>query len=171
MEIKRSDNLCNFYILPLLGLNKLSFGGGSNFINSYISQDNKYMVVEIKDAKTPFDEHQNYVTDYSAGDKTTIVFTIPPEFEETILRFRAGKYSQFSSQVKTIIKQKSGLKYKVPTINGKVTSARELLALDKDKDLKEIWEREIGCKLSDDAELVSIPTDNNYYELNLMTIA
>lgn len=169
MESKRSDNLCNYYILPLLGLSKSSFGRASNFINSYISTDNKHIIVEVKELQGSFEQHPNYVLDLFSGT-TLIVFSIPAEHMPTIIKFREGKYSQFSLQAKELIKKKSGLNYKVPTGGGKVRSARELLALDKDKDLKKLIEEELVVKLSNDAELVSIPDENNFYELNLTPV-
>lgn len=170
MEIKRSDNLCNFYILPLLNLNRRSFGKSSNFINSYISKDDKYVVVEVKEAKTDFEEHSLYVTDFVTDFKVVVVFTVPQEFADTISKFKAGKYSQFSQQVKQTIIDKSGLLWKMKTPTGKFISARELLALDRAEELREILEEEIQVKISEDAELVSIPDENNFYDLSLSTI-
>jgi hypothetical protein len=169
MESKRSDNLCNYYILPLIGLSKSSFGSMSNFINSYVSTDNKHIIVELKEARGSFEEHPHYVTDIFTGT-TLIIFNVPADIIPTIVKFREGRYSQFSPQAKELIKKKSGLNYKVPIGGGKVRSARELLALDKDKDLKKLIEEELVVKLGSDAELVSIPDENNFYELNLSPV-
>lgn len=174
METKRSDNLCNFYILPLIGLNKLSFGAASNFINSYISSDDKYIVVEMKEAKTQFQNHKNYNTDFVTIDKVVVVFNIPQEFADTISKFRQGKYSHFTAQVKQTIKDKSGLKWKVKTSAGKTSTARELLALGDDKDhddLRAILEEEIGVRLPKGAELISVPDEFNFYDLAISTIS
>lgn len=170
MEIKRSDNLCNFYILPLLGLNKLSFGSG-NFINSYVSKDDKYIVVEVKEPKTSFQDHDGYVTDFIAEGKVTIIFSIPEGSEDTLSKFKAGKYSEFTEQVKQVIRTKSGLKWKVPSGNKKTLTAREILALDKDSDLREKMEDELGVKIPKNAELMSVPHESNFYDLSLSTIS
>lgn len=170
MESKRSDNLCNFYVLPLLGLNKTSFGGGSNFINSYVSEDSKYVVVELKEPKGAFESHYCYQFDFQTNQATMIVFSIPSDFLPTVQQFREGKYSQFSVEAKELIKKKSGLNYKLSIGGGKVRSARELLALDKDKDLKRLLEEELAVKLHTDAELMDIPNEGNFYDLGLQLV-
>lgn len=180
MDTKRSDNLCNFYILPLIGLNKLSFGGVNNFINSYVSNDDKHIVVEMKEAKTNFQTHKNYVTDF-VTDKVAVVFNIPQEFADTISKFRQGKYSHFTAQVKKIIKDRSGLKWKVVVAgpsreDGKknTLTARELLIFGDEEDhqaLRETLEDELGVRLPKDAELISVPDDNNFYNLAISTIS
>lgn len=171
METKRSDNLCNFYVLPLLGLNKTSFGGSKNFINSYLSKDTQFAVVMLKEAIPSFEEHPQYAVDYKDDQGNTIlVFSIPIEFKPTMVKFVEGKYSQFSDRAKQLIKQKSGLNYKAPVGGGKVSTARELLALDKDPDLKKVWEQELGVKLAVDAELMDIPNDRNFYDLRVQQV-
>jgi hypothetical protein len=97
------------------------------------------------------------------------VFEIPVYYREDVEKFRQGKYSQFTDSAKNLIRKKSGLTYKVPVPGGGYRSALELLALDKDKQLKKYWEDTLVVKLSDDAELASIPGDDNFYELNLST--
>lgn len=170
MESKRSDNLCNFYVLPLVGLNRTSFGSNVNFINSYVSHDNKHLVVELKEAKGDFEHHPQYVLDAVVNGIITVVFVLPQEFLPTVIKFREGKYSQFSDKAKELIKKKSGLNYKVPVGGGRVRSARELLALDKDKDLKRLLEEELAVKLSTDAELQDIPGPEEFYQLDLLPI-
>ncbi len=171
METKRSDNLCNFYILPLLGLNKTSFGGSGNFVNSYLSKDTNYIVIVLKGATPSFEEHQYYVTDFlNITGQVVLVFNVPIEFKPTIVKFIEGKYSQFSPPAKQLIKQKSGLNYKAPIGGGKVSTARELLALDRDPDLKKVWEQELGVKLAADAELMDIPDERNFYDFKVQQV-
>lgn len=95
------------------------------------------------------------------------VFDIPVYNKEDVKKFREGKYSQFSDSAKATIRKKSGLTYKVPVAGGGYRSALELLALDKDKELKSYWEKLLQVKLAADAELASIPGDDNFYNLNL----
>lgn len=171
MESKRSENLCNFYILPLLGLNKTSFGGSMNFVNSYLSTDSLYVVVELlQPTKETFESHTNYVLDFEDKGRHLLVFGIPEEYLPSVEMFKAGKYSQFQTQAKELIKKKSGLNYKVPIGGGKVRSARELLALDKDQDLRRLLEEELKVKIDAEAELMDIPNDNNFYNLRLQPI-
>lgn len=170
MEDKRSVNLCSTYMLPLLGLNKWSFGSPEKFVNSYINEDNKYIVVECTH---PFSaiitNHANFKFSMETANSYLAVFEIPVYYREDVEKFRQGKYSQFTDSAKNLIRKKSGLTYKVPVPGGGYRSALELLALDKDKQLKKYWEDTLSVKLSDDAELASIPGDDNFYELNLST--
>lgn len=171
MQTKRSDNLCNVYILPLLNLTRNSFGERSNFVNSYITHDRKNLVVEVKKLYSHIFDHVYYVTDMTAGDKTYVIFSIPSQYEDTVKKFVEGKYSQFDPNVKHIIKTRSGLKYKLPVANNKVSTARELLALDKDPDLKETLEKELDVKISKDAELMSIPSEENFLDVVIEPVA
>ncbi len=171
MQIKRSDNLCNIYILPLLNLTRNSFGERSNFVNSYLSNDRKHLIVEVKKLYSHIFDHSQYVTDMTSGDKTYVVFSIPSQYEDTVKKFVEGKYSQFDPNVKHIIKTRSGLKYKLPVANNKVSTARELLALDKDPDLRNTLERELDVKISADAELMSIPSEDNFLDVVIEPVA
>lgn len=171
MTTKRSDNLCNFYILPLLGLNRSSFGGISNFINSYLTNDFNHVVVHLHNPYGPYAVHQHYKTDYYNNQGIlTIVFSLPPQFKATAAKFKEGKYSQFSNEVKQLIKAKSGLKWQVPNGRGQYISAKKLLALDRDPDLRKEWERDLGVTISPDAELISIPSDNEFIDLEIMRV-
>ena len=171
MQTKRSDNLCNIYIMPLLNLSRTSFGDRSNFVNSYVSNDRKSLVVEVRRLYPHVLEHQAYVTDMTMGEKTYIIFAVPSQYDDTIKKFIEGKYSQFDPNVKHIIKTRSGLRYKQPVANNKVSTARELLALDRDPDLKATLEEELAVKLPKDAELMSIPGEENFMDFIVEPIA
>lgn len=171
MYNKRSYNLCSTYILPLVGLNRWSFGSPDNFINSYVSKEKPYIVVELKSLTLP--ENKTALKfDFRRDDNIFVVFEVPSKFQDCLDKFREGKYSTFSEEAKATIRKKSGLRYKAPQPNGTVRSARELLALDKDKELKKAIESELSnpgspVKLSDDAELASLPDESNFISLNL----
>ena len=168
MSEKRSVNLCSIYMLPLLGLNQFSFGG--KFINSYVSKDNQHIVVECSNPLTnQFLTNQNFRFALEKEGKYLAVFSVPPIYQEDITKFREGKYSQFSDSAKNVIRKKSGLPWKVPSSNGKVSSAKELLALDKDKVLKQYWEKVLEVELDNEAELISVPDERNFIDLKLST--
>lgn len=167
MESKRSVNLCSVYMLPLLGLNRWSFGE-NNFVNSYVNEDNTHLLVEIKTITTLITSHPKFRFEYRTEDgKLMAVFEVSPEHRKTVELFREGKYSQFSDVSKTIIRKKSGLRYKAVQADGTIKSARELLALDKDKELRKVMEKELNVKIPENAELASIPGDENFFKLNL----
>lgn len=170
MEAKKSTNLCSTYILPLLGLSRYSFGPVDKFINSYVSTDDEHIVVECSNPFTlVITCHANFKFSMENNGIYTAVFSIPTFYKKDVEKFKVGKYSQFSNSAKDLIRKKSGLKYKVPIQGGGYRSAMELLALDKDKELKKYWEGLLNVELSDDAELASIPGEDNFYDLNLST--
>lgn len=170
MERKRSDNLCNCFILPLLNLNPTKLG--ATFVRSYLSKNLEYIIVEFKTAQS-FEDHESYLTDFTrpTNNNTLVIFAVPPMFKETVLQFVRGQYSRFSEEAKSKIKRNSGLKYKVP-IPGKKTklSARELLALDKDPDLRKVWENELGVKIDSKQELMDLPSSANFMDFDLQTV-
>ncbi len=168
MAEKRSINLCSCYILPLLGLNQFSFGNPERFVNSYVSEDDKHVVVECTHSySTIITNHANFKFNIEKEGRHYAVFEVPVFYQSEVPKFREGKYSTFSVQAKELIKKKSGLKYKSPTFSGKFETSLELLALDKDKELKTYWEKKLNVKLDEDAELMSIPDETNFHRLNL----
>lgn len=172
MDKERSVNLCSKYVLPLLGLSRHSFDsfGASRFINSYVSQDDMYIVVECTH---PFSavitNHANYCFCLKKDKNYLAVFEVPVYYREDVVKFRKGAYSKLSDAAKNLIKKKSGLTYRQPAKGGKYNTAIELLALDKDPVLREYWEEKIGERLPPDAELFSIPDETNFYELDITT--
>lgn len=180
MSEKRSVNLCSTYVLPLLGLNRWSFGLPERFVNSYVNEDNTHIVVECTSPFTAtITQHASFKFSFERDNKYFAVFESPIGYKEDIQRFREGKYSLFSENAKNLIRKKSGLSYKVPVPGkGGFKSALELLALDKDKELKKYWEKKLSTweehpgsgsvvKIEDDAELASIPGGDNFYELKM----
>lgn len=166
---KRSYNLCSTYILPLLGLNKFSFGTTSDpFINSYLSEDEKHVVVETtRTVSALITNNPAFRFKFSEGNQYFSVFEVPSFYLEDVSKFKEGKYSQFSNSTKEQIRKKSGLNYKIAQPGGKFRSAPELLVLDKDKALREKLEEDLAVKISEDAELASIPGPENFYDLKL----
>lgn len=168
------DNITNYYMLPLLRLNKTSYGGVDNFINSYITKSAE-IVVTIRDSSVAGDywNHSCYSTDYNMEDQTVIVYDIPVEWYDDYLLFMEGKYSYFSPVAKDVIVQWSGLPYErqrrdLPRREDgtyRHTTSERLLALSKHPQLKENLEQRLGVTLDDTAELLSIPHESNYFKL------
>ena len=173
MSEKRSVNLCSTYVLPLLGLNKFSFGTPEKFINSYVNEDDTHIVVECTHPYSIIiTNHANFKFSLQENESYLAVFEVPVFYREDVKRFREGKYSQLTDAAKNAIRKKSGLTYKVPVPGGGYRSALELLALDKDKALRRHLEETLSnptspVKISEDAELASVPGKENFYDLNL----
>jgi len=168
MVEKRSINLCSCYVLPLLGLNQFSFGHHDKFVNSYVSEDNLHVVVECTHPYTSIiTNHANFKFSFEKDGGQFAVFEVPVFYRQDVVKFKDGKYSTFSPQAKELVRKKSGLKYKSPTMSGKFETALELLALDKDIELRKYWEKLLDVKIAADAELMSVPDETNFYILNL----
>lgn len=166
IEEKRSYNLCSTYMLPLVGL-KRSDLGETNFINSYVDETNTYVVIELKHQTSLSQSSSLFKFGFHKDNRFYAAFEVPTQLRDTLTKFREGKYSEFSDEAKTVIRKKSGLQYKVQKPNGKFSSARELLALDKDRELKKVMEMELGTRIHDEAELASLPGDENFLRLNI----
>jgi hypothetical protein len=170
------NNIANYYVLPLLKLNKTSFGGRDNFVNSYITQ-NEEIVVEVKDKtlvpEENFIDNSEYMGDFDYNGSTIIVFNQPSEYRADILKFVQGKYSEMSNKAKESIILYSGLPYNLVRKdlplkpNGKypVDTSRYILALSKNPALRKLVETEIGQSLPPNAELITKPDMNNFYPL------
>jgi hypothetical protein len=168
--MQRSVNPCSVYVLPLVGVNRFSFGGEDVFVNSFVSQDNKYVVVQCSQER-PFValKLKTFICSFEKDNFNYLVFEVPSVYRADVLAFREGKFSQFSPAAKDMIKKKSGLTYKAPMPGGTYRSALELLALDKDAELKKYWETLLGVTLAENAELASVPGPENFFELNIST--
>lgn len=158
-------NICSTYLLPLLNLNRFSFGERSNFVDSYLNSDNKHLIVQLRRETTGISKHPNFRFTFEKDSHIWIVYEIPEQFYATVEKFREGKFSKFDEPIKAVIKQKSGLKWRVPKAEKTFVSAFELLALDKDEDLRGKLEDELNVKISADAELMSIPSESNYIHI------
>jgi hypothetical protein len=169
-------NLCTWFILPLIGLNKFSFNEG-NFIQSYLTRDGQYIAVEVTDrnlcAHVQFNEH--YAGQKLLGEHELLLFVIPGAWTQDIDLFRQGRYSLMSEYAKKLIREDSGLTYRQEDADSanKRIDAR-LMALEKHPALKRQWQAELEVEtpvkgwrleIGDDLELLSIPSEDSYIEV------
>ena len=169
-ELSR-ENLSTFFILPLLKLNKFRFGD-ANFINSYLTNDSKYIVVKIKD-NTLLPQsailHPNFDDIIDKDTYFLIVYTIPKEYDMDVELYCQGAYSLFSDKTKDKIRKYSGLV--VEKLIGAVShSDPRLLALEKAQSLKDfwidlLWDNYRDSVLDDTDELLSKPGKESFIEL------
>jgi len=167
-----SDNIFNYYILPLIGLNKVSFG--DCFIKTLLNKSYDAIFVQVASV-----ENKNKFLDFPYFEsivehKTGLFFkfSIPAIFSEDIKLIGSGKYSLISIQAKTFIKSYSGLAYNVKSSDGKTIVSKALLALDKHVALIEYYadylgltEKEIeDCITIPDIELMDEPYENDFIE-------
>lgn len=181
------ENLCTYFVLPFIGLNKLSFLSG-NFIDSYIVRP-KYRIVPggrfergftyiMVEFITPMlisprfiKNHPCYTID-GVDDVTKnmfVLYYIPPKWEADVDLFMEGKFSKMSTAAIEVIRSYSGLPYQSRTsIFGTsmftVETDFRLLAFEKHTELRQMWERELLVTLTEKSELLSIPGEKSYKE-------
>jgi hypothetical protein len=175
MRTLGKDNLCTYFVLPLVKLNKFRFTSESNFINCYVSVDRSKVLVNVYDIRLLLHQlhlHPNFEGVYTAGDSTTpiwlIAYNIPTMFADDIKLFQEGKFSKMSIEAKKSIVTYSGLPYNELVDDGEdgpteVIDVR-LLALEKSDYLRRLWESYLNMAIDKDNELLSIPKDNTYIE-------
>lgn len=169
-EIHR-ENLCTYFILPLLKLNKKSFVCEDNFINSYLTREGLYIFVHVN-AATYFmgrtQLHPQYLglwTDKKGSEY--FHFSIPGQWQQDVQVFIQGRYSQLSAAAKKGIHKHSGLLFRQKRItdNVAITDVR-LLALDRSIAVRDLWEAHYGVSLNAEDELLSIAGNKAYIDMN-----
>ena len=159
------ENLCTYFVLPLLKINKHKFITEDNFIDSYLVANCQSIIVQLKDVKSF--EHRMRLLPYFdkiLEDKNAfsyVKFIIPEEWHSDIHIFLQGRFSQLTPAAKDRIKKHSGLMYRV-RVQGVITTDVRLLALEKRKNLRELWEEYLDCKIDEDQELLSIPNKKTF---------
>jgi hypothetical protein len=157
-----------YYLLPLISLNKFSFGPPENFINAYLSEDHSEIIVKVKDSDKvfPIVWSEAPVNDFTA---TEIFFEVPSQFAKDIKRFLRGEYSKFSSEAKAMIVKNSGLTYMKQRVTKEGTNVIDidarLRALDPtDSTLREFLEDQLGMVIDPKLELISLPTEEEIWK-------
>lgn len=147
-----TKNKAIYFILPMLGLNKSSFGA-ENFITCYLDKSG-FIVVDTKEEINKVAlEHELYVTDYTIDGITRIVFSIPEQYKHDAELFILGKYSQLSSKLKIEIG-------KIPNLSQKIVSMLNPQAKDR-----KIIADELGVDVKFIYEISSVPSESNFISI------
>lgn len=178
-ELKR-ENLCTHFVLPLLKLNKFSFIA-SNFVNCYLSPDGITVLVQVMDTQLLSRKvfvHPEYrglrMHPEGRAHGMLMLFQVPIKWRADVKLFIEGKFSLMTKAAKDTIVRHSGLPYHERTGEGKktVTDGR-LLALERHKLLKSMWESELSSTdsrstgrvtLTEGFELLSIPGEESFID-------
>lgn len=178
IAVLHRENLCTYFVLPLLKLNKASFVSDLNFVDSYLVQptDSDWgMSIVVKVQETDFFEHRMIMHPHYVGmwkdDKFKYVqYAIPFKWKEDVKIFMEGKYSYMSLAAKEMINTYSGLKYRVrrESDHKPVTDVR-LLALDRSIAVREIWEEFYDMCIDEKDELLSKPSEKSYLDISGFT--
>lgn len=160
------ENLCTYYILPLIKLSKYNFAGEGNFCDSFLANDMQSIFVEVRNlfiCKHRVKVHPQFLGSFTSNsDRLYIQFRLPDEWKVDMDLFLKGLYSKLSDRAKDMVKQYSGLQYRFRTEDGTIVTDIRLLAFDKSKVVREIWEEHLNQVLPPDAELLGIPTEKTF---------
>lgn len=163
-----TENLCTYFVLPLLKLSKVSFVK-SNFIDCFITRDGRIIAVAVYMSNL-LSRKVYSVSEYlgtimhEASGHWYVLFETPRRWARDIELFREGKFSKMSENAKEYIRTYSGLEFRKTTRQGKHITDGRLLALDRDVALRDMWERRIGVYLGKDDELLTKPGDKSYID-------
>lgn len=165
IEELKTENLCTYFILPLLKLSKVSFVK-SNFIDCFITREGRTLAVKVYMVNLL--SRKTYTAEYTRtvinDGYNYVLYEIPSKWTRDVQLFRQGKFSKMSEAAKDHIRTYSGLEYRTPTRGGSYVTDGRLLALDRNPLLREMWESMYNVVLGDDDELLSIPGDKSYID-------
>lgn len=166
--IPDGDTLVTYYMLPLVGLNRKSFG--ASFRTSFVDREGLKVYVELGVNMTvpSYKSNVNYISEIVHNGSLIILFFMPPKFHADIALFLQGKYSEMSREAKNVIYKTSTLAYNKTMGNFKMSNPI-LQALDKTKTLRKYLEDKLDIKsLPDSAELIQSPDDGWFIENRLV---
>ncbi len=166
------NTLCTWYVLPFIGLNKYNFQEG-NFIDSYMTRNGKYIVVEVADWNLcpGIPANKNFLRKDVGKKCDRLIFNIPDAWNKDIELFLNGAYSKMSEYAKQTIRDGSGLTYDVADSAGNKRTNAILFALERHPILREMWMSELTVDLPryksypvipEDLELLSVPSDRMF---------
>ena len=162
------ENLCTYYILPLIKLNKHKFVTELNFIDSFLAEGAQSIfvqVVEVQFFEHRMKAHPQFMATWEGENKENYLqYSIPAEWQEDVALFLKGKYSELSTRAKERIRTNSGLQFRVRSSAGIIITDVRILALEKSKGVREMWESSLSCILDPNQELLSIPTEKTYID-------
>lgn len=162
-------NICTYYLLPLVKLNKFSFGD-NNFKQCFVSRDGSKLYVAVARIPDFVHKKEEYLgTTILPNGDMALIFGLHPLWREDFQSFIAGRYSKLSRQAKDAVLAYSGLPFGQMTRDGSIpfTDSR-ILAIDPDPQsrakLRRALMSELGVDIPVDQELISIPTEQNYID-------
>ncbi len=158
-------NLCTWYLLPLIGIN-VEYFGTANHINTFIVENERKIVVEVADLNLcqHVQKHPDFLEYRTVDNREFLVYDIPEMWDRDFKYFLSGKYSRFSENAKTLIRDLSTLAYDVVDEYGNRKTDAILMALDKNDVLREKWYEILGpVELPE--ELLSIPLESSFLRL------
>lgn len=170
LELVYKHNLCTYYLLPLIGLNRFSFGVDSNFKNCYVNREGTELHVEVEFLLQRLENIPQLLRIEINGTNIKYVLELPSCWNYDFTQYSLGRYTMFSQTAKEFIYHRSGLCYKSLNADNRMTTDIRLLAIDSDFSRRNILRQKLieyyGVYIDEDAELLSPPTDSSYIITN-----
>lgn len=166
LDVVRMHNLCTYYLLPLIGINKFSFGVTINFRNCYCNPDGTELYVTVYYTLSSLTNHPNLIRIEGKAGAPVYVFSLPQKWQLDFQLYKQGRYSKFSNEAKELIRNQSGLRYKAINPNGQPTTDIRLLAIEADPDRRKILRAKLSeyleVSIAEDAELLDVPPPSSF---------
>lgn len=161
----RQTNLCTWYLLPLTGLTRFSFGEGL-FINSYLEPKKQWVIVQVPDINlVPGPLRSFSIKQWNNDRGGFLAYPIVDIWQEDVQLYIAGQYSKFSDDLKALIFKRSGLPYKEFTEDGSIHTDIRLLALESKKVVQRYLEQELNVVMEPDQEVLGIPPPESFMDV------
>lgn len=162
--IPENDTLVTYYMLPLVDVNKRSFG--RSFKTSYISKDAKHIFVELKKpmVSPSYAISKYYVIELEICGVLFVQFNISAWWRDDAQLFIKGEYSKMSKDAKHTIYKSSTLPFN-KTVEDFKMSHPILQALGKTKTLRRHLTEMLNVEtLADSDELIEVPDESWFIE-------
>jgi len=131
--VMKDDSILNYYVLPLVGLQKQNFG--DNFHYSRINKEGTMVYIKVHQDIYPDSIHDNKL---QIEDLLFLYFDIPGKFHADMQHIIEGAYSKISDEAKHAIISNSGLLFRHRVGEDYYTS-KLLFALEKSPALKDYY--------------------------------
>jgi len=162
--IPSGDNLVTYYLLPLIGVNKNTFG--RPFKSSFVNQLGTKIFVELHHPMVSpiYREVETFETEVKSEGGEFVIFNIPTMWRQDTRYFIDGLYSKMSKVAKKLIYNTSTLPYNLK-IEQFSTCHPILQALGKTKVLREHLLEVLNIEvLADSGEFIDKPPEDWFIE-------
>lgn len=161
----RQTHLCTYYLLPLTGFTRLSFGDGL-FINSYLESKRLWIIVQVPDLALMPDRLRSHAVKQWQNDRGGfLAYQLMDIWKDDVHLYTAGLYSRFSNDLKSVIFERSGLPYREISSDGSLTTDIRLLALEGKEIVRTYIEEELQVTLTDEQEVLGIPPPESFMDV------
>lgn len=135
--LMKDDSIVNYYVLPLLGMNKKDFG--DNFESAMINKEGTTVYVKVISDIYSESLYENKI---QVEDNLFLYYDIPENFHADMQLIIKGEYSKLSDEAKGMIIEYSGLLYH-HRVGDELFTSKLLFALDRDPALREYYYHEL----------------------------